>query len=138
MAVEFDPLSAEARAQELARARPKIGLPIAPVAAPGRRRLPLAEHARPVDAKHRPIYAVWEITLACDLACRHCGSRAGRERPDELTTAEALDLVEQIADLGTKEVTIIGGEAYLRSDWLDIVRACRKRGMDITMTSGGR
>src|SRR4051794_27878850 len=99
MAVEFDPLSAEARSRELARARPRIGLPIAPVAEPGRRRLPLAETARPVDQKYRPIYAVWEITLACDLACRHCGSRAGKERPDELTTAEALDLVEQIADL---------------------------------------
>ncbi len=138
MATEFDPLSAEARAKELARARPKIGLPIAPVAQPGRRRLPLAEHARRIDQAHRPIYAVWEITLACDLACRHCGSRAGKERPDELTTAEALDLVEQIADLGTKEVTVIGGEAYLRDDWLDIVRAIRKRGMEITMTSGGR
>jgi radical SAM protein with 4Fe4S-binding SPASM domain len=135
---DFDPLSAEARARELSRARPKVGLPIAPVAEPGRRNLPLAEHARPIDQQHRPIYAVWEITLACDLACRHCGSRAGRERPDELTKAEALDLVEQIADLGTKEVTIIGGEAYLRDDWLDIIRAIRARGMDVTMTSGGR
>ena len=40
------------------------------------------------------------MTLACDLACRHCGSRAGRARPDELTTAEALNLVDQMADLG--------------------------------------
>ena len=72
------------------------------------------------------------------LACRHCGSRAGRERPDELTTAEALDLVRQMADLGVKEVTLIGGEAYLRDDWLDIVRAVRARGMMCTMTTGGR
>ena len=43
----------------------------------------------------RPIYAVWEITLRCDLACRHCGSRAGRARPDELDTAECLDLVRR-------------------------------------------
>jgi radical SAM protein with 4Fe4S-binding SPASM domain len=138
MASEFDPLSAEARTRELQRARPKLGLPIAPVAQPGRRRLPLAEAARPVDARHRPIYVVWEITLACDLACRHCGSRAGRERPDELSKTEALDLVEQIADLGAKEVTLIGGEAYLRDDWLDIIRAIRARGLDCTMTSGGR
>ncbi len=108
------------------------------MATPGRRHLPLAAHARDVDRQHRPIYAVWEITLACDLACRHCGSRAGRARPDELTTAEALDLVEQMADLGTLEVTLIGGEAYLRDDWLQIVRAIRRRGMDVTMTSGGR
>ena len=66
------------------------------------------------DETSPPSIAVWEITLRCDLACRHCGSRAGRERPDELTTSEALDVVRQMADLGVKEVTLIGGEAYLR------------------------
>jgi radical SAM protein with 4Fe4S-binding SPASM domain len=84
------------------------------------------------------VYAVWEITLRCDLACRHCGSRAGRSRPDELSTAECLDLIAQLADLGVKEVTVIGGEAYLRDDWLDIVREVRRLGMDCTMTTGGR
>ena len=34
--------------------------------------------------------------------------------PDELTTEEAIDLVKQMAELGVKEVTLIGGEAYLR------------------------
>jgi hypothetical protein len=43
-------------------------LPTAPVAALPRRRLPLATKVRSVDAKYRPIYAVWEITLRCDLA----------------------------------------------------------------------
>jgi radical SAM protein with 4Fe4S-binding SPASM domain len=133
-----DPLSAEARALELARARPKRGLPIAPEAKAGARNLPLAAEARDVDRRHRPIYAVWEVTLACDLACRHCGSRAGHDRPDELTTAEALDLVDQMADLGVKEVTLIGGEAYLRPDWLDIVRRIRSHGILCSTTSGGR
>src|SRR5258708_28180817 len=111
-------------------------LPVAPEARPARRHLPLAPEARDVD-EVRPIYAVWEITLRCDLACVHCGSRAGRARPDELTTAECLDLVDQMADLGVREVTLIGGEAYLRDDWLEIVRALRRRGMQATMTSGG-
>ena len=133
-----DPMSREERARELARERPRRALPIAPVAPLALRRLPLADESRDVDRGARPIYAVWEITLACDLACRHCGSRAGRERPDELTTAEALDLVDQLADLGVHEVTLIGGEAYLRADWLDIVARIRARGMQVTMTSGGR
>jgi radical SAM protein with 4Fe4S-binding SPASM domain len=97
----------------------------------------LAPEARDVD-EVRPIYAVWEITLRCDLACVHCGSRAGRARPDELTTAECLDLVDQMADLGVREVTLIGGEAYLRDDWLEIVRALRRRGLQASMTTGGR
>ena len=133
-----DPLTPEERALELARARPKRGLPIAPNASPGARNLPLLDGVRDVDRRARPIYAVWEITLACDLACRHCGSRAGHGRPDELTTAECLDLVDQMADLGVKEVTLIGGEAYLREDWLDIIRKIRARGMICTTTSGGR
>ena len=113
-------------------------LPIAPLALPARRRLPLASEARAVDGRWRPVYVVWEITLQCDLACRHCGSRAGRKRPDELTTVEALDVVRQMADLGVKEVTLIGGEAYLRDDWTVIARAVRDQGMDVSMTTGGR
>src|SRR5580704_14984496 len=131
-------LDPQERQHQMAIARPNRGLPIAPLAKPGARHLPLADAARDVDRRNRPIYAVWEITLACDLACRHCGSRAGRGRPDELTTAEALDLVDQIAGMDCKEVTLIGGEAYLREDWLEIVRRIRKHGMTCTTTSGGR
>ncbi len=118
--------------------RAQRSLPIAPVAAPPRRHLPLAGGARPVDARVRPIYAVWEITLRCDLACHHCGSRAGRERPEELTTEQAVDLVRQMAELGVQEVTLIGGEAYLRDDWTNLVRAVRAHGMQCTITTGGR
>ncbi|HEX5705924.1 MAG TPA: GDL motif peptide-associated radical SAM/SPASM maturase [Pyrinomonadaceae bacterium] len=84
-----------------------------------------------------PVHVVWEITLACDLKCQHCGSRAGRRRPDELSTAECLDVVRQLARLGTREVTLIGGEAYMRPDWLEIVREVRAQGMDCTMQTGG-
>jgi radical SAM protein with 4Fe4S-binding SPASM domain len=131
------PPNEEERSALLDMPRPRT-LPIAPVASPAQRRLPLVGEARDVDRRWRPMYAVWELTLQCDLACRHCGSRAGHARPEELTTAEALDLVRQMADLGVKEVTVIGGEAYLRDDWTDIVRAIRAHGMSATMTTGGR
>jgi len=84
-----------------------------------------------------PVHAVWEITLACDLKCHHCGSRAGKRRDAELTTDECLALVRQLARVGTREITLIGGEAYLRRDWLQIIREIRDQGMDCTMQSGG-
>ena len=118
--------------------RPRRDLPIAPVAPDAKRRLPLAGESRAVDRRARPILAVWEITLACDLACRHCGSRAGRARPDELTTDECFDLVDQLAELGVLEVVLIGGEAYLRDDFTAVVRRIRERGMDALLTTGGR
>ena len=86
---------------------------------------------------HRTTYAVWELTLQCNLACVHCGSRAADARPNELTTAEALDLVEQMAECGIAEVTLIGGEAFLRADWLEIAKAIRNAGMTCTLTTGG-
>lgn len=85
-----------------------------------------------------PVHVVWEITLACNLKCQHCGSRAGHVRTRELTTAECLDLVDQMARLGTREVTLIGGEAYLRRDWLDILRRVREHGILCLIQTGGR
>ncbi|MDB5095660.1 MAG: putative Fe-S oxidoreductase [Cyanobacteria bacterium RYN_339] len=88
-------------------------------------------------AYQRSTYAVWEITLKCNLACSHCGSRAGDARPNELSTDEALDLVRQLDEAGVKEVTLIGGEAYLRKDWLEIAAEITRRGMVCTVTTGG-
>src|SRR5580704_11059162 len=88
--------------------------------------------------RHRPVHVVWELTLACNLRCQHCGSRAGVARRDELSTAECLDVIRQLADLGTREVSLIGGEAYLRRDWLVIVKAIADAGMHCGMQTGGR
>jgi radical SAM protein with 4Fe4S-binding SPASM domain len=91
----------------------------------------------PRERSARTAYAVWEITLRCNLACVHCGSRAGSARSNELSTAEALDLVDQLAEVGITEVTLLGGEAFLRRDWLEIASAVVASGMRCTMTTGG-
>ncbi len=81
---------------------------------------------------------MWETTLRCDLSCKHCGSRAGKTRPNELSTDEALDMVRQMATLGVRELTVIGGEAYLRPDWCDIIAEATRVGIACTMTTGAR
>ncbi len=86
----------------------------------------------------RPAYVVWELTLRCDQRCLHCGSRAGVARPDELSTAEALDVVKQLAAMRTLEVTLIGGEAYLHPGFLEVIAAIKAAGIRPTLTTGGR
>ncbi len=88
--------------------------------------------------RRRPRHAVWEFTLSCNLKCRHCGSRAGAPRDDELSTAEALALVDDLAAAGVREITLIGGEAYLRRDWLEIVAAIRRHDIYCDIQTGGR
>ena len=88
-------------------------------------------------AHSKPVVVVWELTLACNLKCGHCGSRAGKKRPNELTTAECVEVIRQCARLGTREITLIGGEAYMRPDWLEIIRAITDHGMHCNLQSGG-
>jgi radical SAM protein with 4Fe4S-binding SPASM domain len=85
-----------------------------------------------------PTAAVWEITLACNLHCKLCGSRAGKARRDELSTAEAFDLVDQLAAMGVRDVGLIGGEVHLRKDWIEIVAAIVRAGMTCSIQTGGR
>ncbi|WP_245434500.1 radical SAM/SPASM domain-containing protein [Pseudolabrys taiwanensis] len=86
----------------------------------------------------QPRYVVWEITLSCNLKCRHCGSRAGAPRRQELSTAECLALIDELALAGTKEAVLIGGEAYLRQDWLELVAAFARHGILCGLQTGGR
>jgi radical SAM protein with 4Fe4S-binding SPASM domain len=85
-----------------------------------------------------PLYVVWEITMKCDQPCQHCGSRSGRVRPSELSTDEALEVVAALVRLGSREVTLIGGEAYLREDCATLIRALADGGIRVTMQTGGR
>ncbi len=84
-----------------------------------------------------PRYTVWELTLRCDQFCTHCGSRAGDARDTELSLDEALGVVDQLAAMGTRDVVLIGGEAYLHEGFLDIVRALKAAGIHPMMTTGG-
>jgi radical SAM protein with 4Fe4S-binding SPASM domain len=104
-----------------------------------------AERGRQAAARRLPVlqreffpaYVVWELTLACDHACRHCGSRAVVARAQELSTAQALAVVAELATLRAREVVLIGGEAYLHEGFLTIVAALRDAGITPVMTTGG-
>lgn len=91
-----------------------------------------------VLASRHPRYVVWELTLACDQRCSHCGSRSAQVRPGELNTAEAVAVVHELAALGTREVSLIGGEAYLHPGFLDVLAALRAAGIGANLTTGGR
>lgn len=47
-------------------------------------------------------------------------------------------MVRELAAIGTREIALIGGEAYLRDDWLEIIAEIKRNGMLATMTTGGR
>lgn len=84
-----------------------------------------------------PLDCVWELTLACCFRCRYCGSAGGTARPEELSTAECLDTAEQLAALGCRRVSLIGGEVFLRPDWADIAGRLTELGVAVAIITNG-
>ena len=86
-----------------------------------------------------PQFVVWEITLACNMNCQHCGSIAGgsKVRKSELDTSEALDVCDQLAELKTQWVTIAGGEPFLRKDLHLIVKRLKEHNITVSIITNG-
>jgi mycofactocin radical SAM maturase len=84
-----------------------------------------------------PVNLTWEVTLACNLRCRHCLSSSAHQAPNELSTEEALQLVEQLRQEGIFQINFGGGEPFMRGDFLQILDACHARGIMTCISTNG-
>ncbi|MEQ9618406.1 MAG: TIGR04053 family radical SAM/SPASM domain-containing protein [Deltaproteobacteria bacterium] len=75
-----------------------------------------------IDFSVTPFVAIWEVTQACDLACRHCRAEAISHRdPGELTTLEGFDLINKIHSMGTPIMVLSGGDPVQREDIFQLI-----------------
>jgi len=75
------------------------------------------------DVNQQPFMVIWEVTRACQLACRHCRADSIHVRnPGELTTAEGMRLFDQIASFGKPHPIMIltGGDPFERPDLAEL------------------
>jgi len=84
-----------------------------------------------------PVNLTWEVSLACNLRCTTCLSSSGEPAQGELTTAEALDLVEQVHQAGVFQINFGGGEPFMRPDFEQILAACHARGIMTCISTNG-
>ena len=84
-----------------------------------------------------PDTVVWEITNACNANCIHCGSRSGLPREGELNEAEALALCDELASLGCRRITLIGGEMFLHPHWEKIAKRLREHNIHVAPLTNG-
>jgi radical SAM protein len=84
----------------------------------------------------KPVSIMWESTIACGLACKHCKASAKKNPdPDELTTEEARELIDQIVEFGKPYpiLRITGGNALLREDIFEIINYAKDEGLAVTI-----
>ncbi len=83
-----------------------------------------------------PLRVYWELTRACDLACRHCRADAiPRRHPAELTTPEGFRLLGELAKFGTPapHVILTGGDPLKRPDFLTLVEHAVSAGVPVSV-----
>ena len=77
-----------------------------------------------------PTIVTFSITRQCNLKCKHCYSSASSSpAPDELSTNEAIRVLDEVKEAGTRLIIFDGGEPTLRSDLLQLISHAAKIGL---------
>jgi radical SAM protein with 4Fe4S-binding SPASM domain len=86
---------------------------------------------------YAPFLVVWDFTHKCNLSCKHCYSNSGVASNQELTTKEALDVVDQLADFGVTALAFSGGEPLTRKDFFEVASHAVERGLYVSVATNG-
>ncbi len=82
-----------------------------------------------------PLSVTYISTYRCNFTCRYCD--VWRFKSRELTTKEAVTMIEEFAAMGTRRFSFNGGEPLLRKDIGELVGLSKAKGMVTTMFTNG-
>lgn len=103
----------------------------------GRHSKQLPSHLLQFAEDKKPV-VVWNMTKACNLKCLHCYAQAtAGPGPDELSTAEAKAMIDDLAQFGSPVLLFSGGEPLMRQDLPELARYAVAKGMRAVISTNG-
>jgi mycofactocin radical SAM maturase len=84
-----------------------------------------------------PICLTWELTYACNLSCLHCLSSSGKRDPQELTTAQCEDVIDELQRMQVFYVNIGGGEPTIRPDFWHLLEYSVAHNVGVKFSTNG-
>ncbi|MDD4909518.1 MAG: radical SAM protein [Candidatus Omnitrophica bacterium] len=85
-----------------------------------------------------PLIVILVVNNECNLKCRYCfGQYCARKAGSDFNTAQIISIVDELHALGTRVLTVHGGETLLRDDIGEIVDYIKKKGMYIHLVTNG-
>ena len=106
----------------------------------------LCEKPRPLSKEqayrkypNRYLRAVhWAITGRCNCRCRHCYMSAPSGNAGDYSHEECMNIIDQMEAAGIQVVSLTGGEALTRKDFLEIAERLTDAGIriDVIMSNG--
>ncbi len=103
----------------------------------GRDSANLPSHLLQFSKDKRPV-VVWNITRACNLKCVHCYAHATDDATaNELTTAQGLKMIDDLAAFGVPVLLFSGGEPLVRKDLPELAAYAVEKGMRAVISTNG-
>jgi radical SAM protein with 4Fe4S-binding SPASM domain len=88
--------------------------------------------------QHLPRLVFWEVTKGCNLRCVHCRATATElASPSDLPTAQALNIIDQIAAFANPILVLSGGEPLYRPDIFQLARYATDKGLRVALATNG-
>ena len=90
-----------------------------------------------MDLYPAPRLVFWETTAGCNLSCIHCRriTVADKLLPQDLSTAEAYQMIDNLASYGRPILVLSGGEPLFRPDIFDIAAHASSAGLIVALAT---
>lgn len=81
---------------------------------------------------------VWNSTKTCNLLCRHCYMNSDAQKfSGELTTNEAKQFIDDLAEFKVPVLIFSGGEPLIRPDFFELAEYTASKGIRPTISTNG-
>ncbi|HHT9133823.1 MAG TPA: radical SAM protein [Candidatus Avalokitesvara rifleensis] len=87
--------------------------------------------------KNIPVLVTLCVTNRCNLKCIYCYEECFKRPERDFTTEEVLSLVDELSEMGTKYISINGGEALLRDDIETIIDRINEKNILCHLSTNG-
>ncbi|MBT1248604.1 MULTISPECIES: radical SAM protein [unclassified Thermosipho (in: thermotogales)] len=83
----------------------------------------------------RPKIVEFELTTACNYACKHCYCNAGKKSKVELSIEQVKHVLDELKSAHVETVDLIGGEPLVRPDIYEIIEYAVGIGLDVMLNT---
>jgi radical SAM protein with 4Fe4S-binding SPASM domain len=92
----------------------------------------------PAGTIEKPRLVFWEVTKGCNLRCIHCRASATElSSPQDLPTAKAREIIQEISAYATPILVLSGGEPLYRNDIFELAGYATACGLRVALATNG-
>jgi|SRR3989344_376994 len=86
----------------------------------------------------KPLFIVLVTNNSCNFKCIYCyGDYGNRKGIPDFSTKKLLEVIDQLKKMGTRILTLHGGESLLRKDFGEILNYAKLKGFYVSLNSNG-